>query len=149
MDIIIACIGTTSVVGDSLGPRVGDLLIKDNINAYVYGTYLRPITAKTIQDYNTFIKKYHPNSLVIAVDACLGKESNIGTIHYVKNAITPGKALNDNAFGFGDCGFLAVVGKHTSSPITELSSVSEKYIQKLAEKTSEMVKQALTSIACI
>lgn len=47
MNAILLCIGTDLVIGDCLGPIVGEILINRNVNAYVYGTLTRPVTAKT------------------------------------------------------------------------------------------------------
>ena len=51
--MVICCIGTPKVKGDSLAPKIGDELIKSNINAFVYGTSQYPITAI---NYMTFYK---------------------------------------------------------------------------------------------
>ena len=45
---IILCIGSDLVLGDSLGPLIGTLLLKRNVEAYVYGTLGSPITAKEV-----------------------------------------------------------------------------------------------------
>ena len=75
---VIICIGTPRVQGDSLGPKVGDLLItKYNIGAYVYGKTSSPVTGVNCERYFEHIKTHHSHSLVIAVDACLGKKNDV------------------------------------------------------------------------
>ena len=67
---VIICIGTPQVCGDSLGPRVGDLLVeKYNVDAYVYGRSARPVNGVNFNRYVEHVKTHHPHSLIIAVDA--------------------------------------------------------------------------------
>ena len=68
---IIVCIGSDLVLGDSLGPLVGTMLLKKKICAYVYGTLSAPITAKEILCAKTHLKMLHPDSFVIAIDAAV------------------------------------------------------------------------------
>ncbi|MDE7349057.1 MAG: spore protease YyaC, partial [Clostridia bacterium] len=36
-NLVFLCIGTTKIIGDSIGPKVGDRLKENGVNAYVYG----------------------------------------------------------------------------------------------------------------
>ncbi len=45
-NLVFLCIGTTKIIGDSVGPKVGDKLKDLNVNAYVYGNTARQVTAQ-------------------------------------------------------------------------------------------------------
>ena len=42
--------GTTKIIGDSVGPKVGDRLRENNIEAFVYGNSQRQVTAINVDD---------------------------------------------------------------------------------------------------
>ena len=67
-EIVILCIGSSQITGDSVGPMVGDLLKEKGVRAYVYGTMSRPVNAKNLEDYIGMIKEHHTGSLVMVVD---------------------------------------------------------------------------------
>lgn len=141
-EIVFVCIGCTGVVGDSLGPLVGDILIKKDVPCFVYGTPQRPVHAQNLPQYAKFISKFHPSAKIVAIDACLGKLSDVGSISVLRGGITPGKALNKQATVFGDAGVLAIVGEAGADPLAELKSRSLAFIDRLAEKTAETVVKA-------
>jgi len=92
---ILLCIGTDRSTGDCLGPLVGskiDQLQQDFFT--VYGTLDKPVHAsnlrETLQEINTFFK----NPFIIAVDACLGRLENVGSIQLGNGYLQPGAGVN-------------------------------------------------------
>ena len=81
---IFICIGSDLVMGDSLGPLVGTFLKNKNVRSFVYGTLNYPITAKEVEYARTYIKQMHPNSIIIAIDAAVGCEDDVGLIRVIK-----------------------------------------------------------------
>lgn len=77
-DTIIVCIGTDRVIGDALAPVVGTMLKSRGFRYPVYGTLDRPIHALNIYESIDIVKRKHPNSTIIAIDACLGKKERVG-----------------------------------------------------------------------
>ena len=106
---LIACIGSDLVLGDSLGPLVGTMLIKKNISAYVYGTLGSPITAKEIACAKSHLKVLHPNSFIIAIDAAVGKTDDIGLIKVSDKGLKPGLGVDKNLGVIGDCSIIGIV----------------------------------------
>jgi putative sporulation protein YyaC len=94
-EIVILCIGSDMVSGDSLGPSVGSKLIdKFNINTYIYGRIGRPVNALNIENYLEFLEKYHNGAILIAIDACLSnKETDVGKIKISYKGIAAGLAV--------------------------------------------------------
>ena len=69
---VIICVGSDLVVGDSLGPLIGTMIRKNNIDAFVYGTLENPITANEIPRLNERVRSAHPKSPVLVIDAAVG-----------------------------------------------------------------------------
>ena len=66
---VVLCIGSDLAVGDSLGPLTGTLLCRAGFPGFVYGTLKTPVTAKEVRYLDPFLRKTHPGSKIIAVDA--------------------------------------------------------------------------------
>ena len=79
---VVVCIGSDLAIGDSLGPITGSMLKfkTQGIQVFIYGTLATPITAKEIAALRVFLKESHPNSPVIAIDAAVGAEGDVGLI---------------------------------------------------------------------
>lgn len=91
----ILCIGTDRSTGDSLGPLVGTELRKDpRIHASVVGHLDCPLHATNLMDELVVLGRARPSPLVIAVDACLGRHDQIGTVVVGKGPLKPGAGVN-------------------------------------------------------
>lgn len=145
---VILCIGTTKVIGDSLGPKVGDRLVKDyNVNAYVYGRTESPVNGINYLTYVAHIKKHHKNSIIIAVDACLGVSKDVGRIKLVMSGLQAGAALNKNLDRIGDIGILGVVGESKKDNLEALLEVSEKSVDSLSEKVAYKIYNIVNNLS--
>ncbi|MGP4059640.1 spore protease YyaC [Halobacillus litoralis] len=93
-EIIVACIGTDRSTGDSFGPLVGSMLRDQQIDSFhIYGTLEDPLHALNLKERLMTIRKHHPNPYILAIDACLGKSSSVGSVILGKGSLTPGSAL--------------------------------------------------------
>lgn len=105
--ITIACIGTDRVNGDSLGPLVGEFLGKEKWeNVSVIGNLERPLHAKNIEER---ISQIPSNSLVIAIDACLGKLESIGCVKIEDKPLHPGAGVNKELSQVGNISITGIV----------------------------------------
>ena len=78
-EIIILCIGSDRITGDSLGPLIGQQLSRHRWkNIHIYGTLDTPVHALNLESVLADIKKRHPSALILAVDASLGSQKHIG-----------------------------------------------------------------------
>lgn len=144
---VILCVGTVNVLGDSLGPKVGDRLVEYyNVDAYVYGRTARPVNGINYAHYVEHIKRHHPMSLVIAVDACLGAKADIGRIKYTVRGLRAGAALNKNLTSFGDLGVLGVVAEKCGDNLSALINADEKILASVVEKTAEKVSSIIEDL---
>jgi len=137
---VILCIGTPRVSGDSLGPKVGDLLKKFyNTPAYVYGTSDSPVTGVNYQKYTEHIKTFHPSCLLIAVDACMGSKEDVGKIKYSLSGLHAGTALKKELGTVGDIAFLGIVAEGGNDNFQTLSHTDKRFVEDLAVKIAEKI----------
>jgi len=145
---VIVCFGTKNVSGDSLAPEVGTLLKhKYGLPAYVYGDLVRPIDALHAAEAIRHIKAVHPDSLVISVDACVGKAEDIGKIRVRRGGVRPAEVLNKKIGAFGDVGILGIVSEAGDNPLPGLMSVSPLKVSEIAGKIALLLKYAVLSFS--
>ncbi|WP_134683592.1 spore protease YyaC [Brevibacillus migulae] len=93
-DVVILCIGTDRSTGDSLGPLVGTKLHARYSRQYhVYGTLEHPVHAMNLAEKLDEIQHTHHNPLMIAIDACLGQFSSVGSINVIDGPLKPGAGV--------------------------------------------------------
>lgn len=136
---VVVCIGTTKVTGDSLGPLVGERLLRAGIDAYVYGTGEAQVNGKTYGGYAEYLARHHGASLVIAVDACVGKGADVGKIRLSDNGVLAGGALGKKLGRIGDIGLLGIVAEACGDNLAALSSVSKEFVSGMADRMAEKV----------
>ncbi|MGB9780376.1 spore protease YyaC [Caldanaerobacter sp.] len=128
---IFLCIGTDRFITDSLGPIVGSLILKALPPIYyVYGTLKNPVHAANLEENLQYIKKKHPYSKIIAVDASLGEKENIGKILIKPSPIYPGKGVGKNLPPVGNLSIVGIVESLTSR---RLNSARLGFIYEIAE----------------
>lgn len=109
---VLVCIGTDAVIGDSLGPLVGSLLEeKLNGKTFIYGSFASPITAREIEPLVKFIKAVHPDKKVLAIDAAVGKQEEIGSIKLIDRPLKPGAGVEKNLSEIGDANVIGVMAE--------------------------------------
>ncbi|MBQ8178038.1 MAG: spore protease YyaC [Clostridia bacterium] len=142
---VILCIGSNQVMGDSLGPKVGDLLRdKYNTPAYVYGGINHPVNGVNYYEYYCFLKKTHPKSLIIAVDACVGNPEDVGKIKYSALGLKAGEALSKNLPRVGDIGVLGVVCARSKDNLRALMSCERSFIANMSEKIAYNISRFIS-----
>ncbi|RDW16783.1 spore protease YyaC [Oceanobacillus chungangensis] len=109
-EYVIVCIGTDRSTGDALGPLVGSYFQELRPrHMTVYGTLHDPIHATNLTESILKINEIHTNPFIIAVDACLGKNTSIGHIITGTGPLKPGAALNKPLPEVGDIHITGVV----------------------------------------
>lgn len=132
-DSIIICIGTDRCIGDCLGPMIGTLLKNKHFPLEVYGTLENPIHALNIDEKLSEIKKCHPNSTIIAIDACLGASESIGEIHARDYSIHPGKGVGKVLPNVGDISIIGIVDSSDNSEIFTSRDIRLSLVFNMAE----------------
>ncbi|MBQ8148741.1 MAG: spore protease YyaC [Lachnospiraceae bacterium] len=107
--IIILCIGTDRVTGDSLGPLVGQQLNASANNFIVYGNLEHPVHAINLADTLEYIYDTYKNPYVIAIDASLGSKEHIGYVTLRRGPLKPGQGISKNLPAIGDISITGIV----------------------------------------
>ncbi|MBO5328541.1 MAG: spore protease YyaC [Clostridia bacterium] len=138
---VILCIGSDLTVGDSLGPIVGTKIKEklNNLNCFVYGTLSKPITAREVKYMNDFIKKTHPQSQIIAIDAAVGSAGDIGLIKIGDKSIRPGSGANKKLGKIGDVSIMGIIAEKSVFNFAMLSATRLNVVYKMADVIAEGV----------
>ncbi len=140
---VVVCVGSDLAIGDSLGPLTGTLLrerVSSN-GAYVYGTLKSPVTAKEVKYMNDFLKKTHPNSKIIAVDAAVGEDNEVGLVKISDTPLRPGSGAKKKLGKLGDVSVLGVVAKKSAFSYSSLNLTRLNMVYTM----SEMIAEALSA----
>ena len=143
---VIVCIGSDLAIGDSLGPIVGTMLQK-NLNtsqAYIYGTLRQPITAKEMKYMGDFLRQTHPNSKVIAVDAAVGDESDVGLMKVSDVPLKPGSGANKRLGAIGDVSIMGIIAKKGAFSYAQLNLTRLNTVYTMADTISKALTNFLT-----
>ena len=140
-NVFFFCVGTDRSTGDSLAPLIGTLL-QENGYKNVLGTISDPIHAQNLDEKIKLIPK---NYTVIAIDSCLGKRYNIGTVTLRRGSLSPGSGVGKNLTKVGDYsinGVVNVAGGDNNLRFLVLQSTRLDTVFKIARMFVESVKAA-------
>lgn len=104
----IVCIGTDKCIVDSLGPIIGTMLIRENIDVDVFGTLKEPVHAVNLDDWVRLVNS-RDYETVIAVDACLSARKGQGIVEVRHSPVTPGKGIGKRLPEIGDISVVGIV----------------------------------------
>ena len=133
-NLIILCIGTDRSTGDSLGPIVGYKLANlcyDNM--CVYGTLDDPVHAKNLTSKITDIKNNYRDPFIVAIDACLGYQENVGHINISNGPIYPGAGVNKNLLPVGNINITGIVNTSGYMEYFVLQNTRLNVVMKMAD----------------
>ena len=144
--IVVICIGSDRVAGDMLGPLVGSSLRDEyRLPCPVYGWVGESVNGVNLESYLAMIGARHSGSTIIAVDAALGKEGDVGTVRLKKGGIKAGGALERRGERIGDLGVIGVVAgeKPPAEVYATLLAVPFRLVESLAERIARLIACAL------
>lgn len=141
---VVLCIGSDLTIGDSLGPLTGTMLRRRGLPGYIYGSLKTPVTAKEVKYVGDFLKKAHPACKVIAIDAAVGEESEIGLIKVSDAALRPGSGANKRLGKVGDISVLGIVTKKTDFTYAMLNLTRLNAVYAMAETISRAIEALYT-----
>ena len=117
---VILCIGTDRLIGDSLGPITGSFLLRYGCPCPVYGTLMQPVHALNLDVQSSIIRKHHPNSPVLAIDASLGPCSRIGALSLHPYGLQPGSGVHKHLPHTGDISITGITNSESLHPYLAL-----------------------------
>lgn len=131
---VILCIGTDRMIGDSLGPLAGSLLESCAGTRFsVYGTLRRTVHALNLPEVIEEIKKDHPDSTVIAIDASLGPIRSIGSVFVRSGSLHPGAGVRKQLPAAGDISITGIAGDESAHPYLALQTARLSTVMNMAE----------------
>jgi len=147
--IVVVNIGTDRSTGDSLGPLVGSFLKeKQHLipEVHLYGTLDNPVHATNIDKCIESIKNIHSNSIIIAVDACLGQAKNVGNLSLGIGSIKPGTGVKKELPSVGDIYITGTVNVGGYLEYLVLQNTRLSLVMKLAKSISDTIYKAYCKI---
>lgn len=132
--IVMLCIGTDRVTGDSLGPIIGYKLSRYTPNGIViYGTLDNPVHAKNLEETINEIYSSHKNPLIIAIDASLGKTESVGYLTVGKGHLRPGAGVNKHLPEVGDMFITGIVNINGMLGTISIQNTRLSIVMKMAD----------------
>lgn len=145
---VFLCIGTNKCIGDSLGPRIGEILnekiYKNNI--YVIGNLRENINYSNIFDTLNKIYNNIDNPYLILIDSALSNKEYVGNILINKKGMIIGESLKKEERRIGNIAIKGIVGENKENNIKNfniLNNVEEEVIEKLSNIISSQIISAL------
>lgn len=129
-DIVFLCIGTDRSTGDALGPLVGTRLTELGFTR-VIGTLREPCDAVNLEKR---LSQMGRDSIVIAIDACLGTAESLGYYLVSGQPLQPAKAVGGNLPEVGHYSLAAVVNVKGPKPYWTLQMTSLYKVMQMAEE---------------
>ncbi len=147
---VVVCVGSDLAIGDSLGPITGSLIKykTQGVHCFLYGTLAAPVTAKEIKYMRSFLKKTHPDSQILAIDAAVGEKGDIGVIKITDSPLFPGAGANKQLGSIGDISILGIVAEKSAGNYGILNSTRLNLVYTMAEIISEAVAAILWERSC-
>ncbi|SFL32977.1 spore protease YyaC [Pelosinus propionicus] len=143
--IIILCIGSDRYIGDALGPLVGSYLVEHTI-CTVYGNLDTPVHAGNLVNVIESIKEKHQRPIIIAVDACLGKNDEIGNIEIWEGSLEAGIAVGNKLPCIGTISIIGVVNASGYLGYLDLQSTPLSIVMKLSKCIGKVLGDAVNFI---
>ena len=142
---VIVCIGSDLAIGDSLGPITGSMLKykTQGLGVFLYGTLASPVTAKEIKYLRAFLKETHAGSQIIAIDAAVGAEGDIGLIKLTDTPLLPGAGANKKLGAVGDISVMGIVAEKSVANYGLLNTTRLNLVYSMSEVISDSLSTLL------
>lgn len=142
-DIVLLCIGTDRMIGDSLGPIVGSLLRQSFPGTHpfhIYGTLQNTVHAQNLPEVIHLLQSKHANSLIIAIDASFGSPEDIGSVFIREGTLQPGAGVNKRLPALGDISITGIAAEESRYPYLTLQTVRLSVIMQMAETICRCIR---------
>lgn len=142
---VLLCVGSDLAIGDCLGPITGSMLKRktSGLDAYIYGTLSAPVTAKEMKYMREFLRRTHPRSPVVAVDAAVGGAGDIGLIKITDSPLRPGAGANKDLGCVGDLSVMGIVAEKSVGNYALLNQTRLNLVYKMADVISTALADLL------
>jgi len=132
---VIICIGTDRSTGDCLGPltgwRLASMLRRTSVD--IFGTLEFPVHAQNLDITLNMLTDKYLTQPVIAIDACLGRVSSVGTVLIKDGPLQPGTGLGKELPPVGDISISGIVNIGGFMDLQILQSTRLNLVLKMSE----------------
>jgi len=142
-EMVVVCVGTDRVSGDSLGPMVGTFLLEECRYANVYGTLDKPVHAQNLDVTIEKINRLHADAFVIAIDACLGRAMNVEKITFARKPLKPGTGVSKTLPEVGNVNIQGIVNIAGFMPQMVIQNTRMNTIYNMAKVISGTLAQTV------
>lgn len=136
--IVFICIGSDRSTGDSFGPLVGTML-QERGWPNVIGTLEMPCDAHAVEHA---VQAINGDSIVIAIDACLGKPTSVGRFIVTEGPLQPGKAIGRRLPAIGRYSIAGVVNANGPKAYWMLQTTSLYLVMQMAKEAANAIDSA-------
>lgn len=151
--IIILCIGTDRVTGDSLGPMIGYKLKQYTHTIYrevkIYGTLESPVHAINLEETIHEIHQNYKDPFIIAIDASLGRMDSIGYLTIGTGSLKPGLGVNKELPEVGDMFITGIVNLNLGTENVTIHNTRLGLIMKMADVAYSGIVSGLRRVELI
>lgn len=130
------CIGSDRHILDCLGPLTGTMLQERVPQLLIYGTLDKPLHAGNLLHELPAIKKRQPGA-ILALDASVGREEELGMIRLRDEPLMPGKALLKGLPPIGDFSLTGVVSRRSENRLKSTQNGSLGAVYQIARLISK------------
>lgn len=142
--ILVLCIGTDRATGDAFGPLVGSMLESgDPLRYRSLGSLDHPIHATNLSATLNRIRQEQADPFIVAVDACLGRPTSVGSIQVGRGSIHPGAGVQKGLEPVGDAFVLGVVNTTGIWSEALLQQTRLSLVMRLARATAAGIRLGL------
>lgn len=142
--LLVLCIGTDRATGDAFGPLVGSMLAEGGAFGFsLLGTLEEPVHATNLSATLSRIRRSQSHPFILAVDACLGRPTSVGTIQVGRGPIEPGAGVQKGLGSVGDAFVLGVVNTAGFWGDALLQQTRLSFVMRLARATSNGIRLGL------
>ncbi|WP_106766971.1 spore protease YyaC [Paenibacillus faecalis] len=136
--VTFLCIGTDRSTGDSLGPLTGSRLLEYGF-PNVIGTLPDPCDACNLESK---LKEIPKESIIIAIDACLGQPSSVRFYFGSQGPLHPAQSVGTSLPAVGHYSVAAVVNVQGPKPYWTLQVTSLYLVMTMAEQIAHAAASA-------
>jgi len=135
-EIIFLCIGSSRVIGDMIGPMVGEKL-KNRLGnerfnkVKIYGDMKSNLNLKNANNITEKLKQIYDNPLIVTIDTALGKEEMINKIIISNGKIEIGKAIGSGIMIDSHINIKGIVGEHKIIPEKNMNVLKNAKIESV------------------
>lgn len=139
--VLFVCVGTDRSTGDSLGPIVGTRLKGRGYE--VLGTIDEPVHAANLSETLSLIESKYPDHFVIAIDASLGRQKEVGNIKVAHGPLFPGSGVGKSLPPVGDARIVGCVNVGGFMEYFVLQNTRLSRVLRMADEIFQAITKAI------